>query len=409
MDLTLPLSATETARETADGDGVAVQTSLGAVRVVRYADVAELRTAWRALETQAQCSHAQSYSWVSAWLRHIPGEFVIVAGHDSEGRVVFIWPFEIERKRGVRVLSWLGRAHANYNMGLFEPAFAERITGDDLMWLLVAAAKSARADIAALRGQPVEWEGKPNPFLKLPHRPSASAGYAAKLNRDFDAYFGEQFSSRSRNQLKRKEKWLADQEPLVIAWAKSVARQRDLLEIFFVQKTQRFAEQGIRDAFADIGHRDFFRELATLPEEDGARLHIGSLELGDAVIATSASAIHKGRCYLLFSSLAEGAVRKGSPGSILFWRQIEDLSQRGVEYYDMGAGAARHKDEWCNRTEERFDSFIGLTGRGRALARAYAISTAIKKRIKDDPRLWKLARETRKRLFGAKSTPPPGE
>lgn len=408
MDMTLTLERSEPASAPPCGQAT-VATSLGDVRIACFEDASPLRAAWLDLERRASCSHAQSYSWASAWIRNVlqpTGEkAAIVAGYDRDYRLLFIWPFEIERQNGLRLLTWLCQAHANYGMGLLDPAFAEAVPAQDLRRLLVAAAKAAEVDVAALRGQPLDWEGVRNPFARLPFQPSPSSGYSTTLNPSFEVLFNDRFSSRSRNQLKRKEKWLSDLGEVRIGWSDEEKRRLELLEIFFEQKTMRFEELGLRDVFAEEPHRNFFRELAMLPENDPGRLHVGSLEIGKDVVATSSGAIFKGRCYLLFSSLAEGDVRKGSPGAILFLRQIEDFSMRGLAHFDMGAGHGRHKDEWCDVVQPRFDSFFGVTPKGRVYAWALWGFTAVKKAVKNNPRSFSMVQRARKLLWAKTDKP----
>src|SRR3990170_8325907 len=114
---------------------------------------------------------------------------------------------------GIKVLHWLGQAHANYNMGLFVPEAAAGFTASDISGLLSEAARASGAAAAILKAQPFGWDGVANPFAGLTHQLTPSSGYAVTLG-DFDAFYQERFSKRSRNTLNRKERKLADAGPL---------------------------------------------------------------------------------------------------------------------------------------------------------------------------------------------------
>ena len=99
---------------------------------------------------------------------------------------MFLWPFEIGRSAGLKVLHWLGQEHANYAMGLFAPE-AAALTADDLTRLLGAVAHHTGAAAAILKAQPFDWDGSPNPFAKLRWRLAPSRGYAVTPRRFRDA------------------------------------------------------------------------------------------------------------------------------------------------------------------------------------------------------------------------------
>jgi CelD/BcsL family acetyltransferase involved in cellulose biosynthesis len=50
-----------------------------------------------------------------------------------------------------------------------------------------------------------------------------------------------------------------------------------------------------------------------------------------------------------------------SPGALLLRHQIEEASRQGLAFYDIGVGAARHKDQWAHQVQPLFDNFIALS------------------------------------------------
>ncbi len=71
--------------------------------------------------------------------------------------------------------------------------------------------------------------------------------------------------------------------------------------------------------------------------------------------------------------------------------QIKETSDSGIAFYDIGVGAARHKDEWSDVVQPLFDSFLALTPPGLALALPLAVMSQLKRAIKSNRRLWPLA------------------
>ena len=165
-----------------------VETNLGTIKLQLTDEIASLQSVWEELQLRASCTPPQTYAWARTWVRHMVRpegcELVIAIGHDADGRVLFLWPFDKSRKFGLSVLSWLGQSHANYNMGLFDPE-AAGFTGADIARLMNAVALASSADAALLQSQPYSWEGAANPFAKLPYQKAPSSGFAVTLG-DFE-------------------------------------------------------------------------------------------------------------------------------------------------------------------------------------------------------------------------------
>ncbi len=382
-----------------------VETSAGPVRLSCHTDIGLLEPVWRRLEQVSRSSYAQTFACAKAWSEHVllprGSEPVAIVGSSPNGATLFIWPFQSESVMGQRVLHWLGQDHNNYNMGLFEPGFAQRLTAADMKRLVAESGRTAGAGALLLTGQPKIWDDATNPFSLLRAQSAANSGHAVQLAEDFEALYQSHFSGRSRSALKRKEKRLGEIGPVKYGWAQADEDRVRLLDIFFAQKTERFSELGQNDAFAETGYRNFYRALARLPGSDPAHLHVGYIEVGEVVAATFCGTLHQDRFVVLFSSLAEGEeLRKGSPGALLISHQISDMCARGARLYDMGAGFGRHKSDWCDVEQSLFDCMLPIGAAGTFITAPAAVKGVLKRIVKNDPRLWALYEGLRRRLYG---------
>lgn len=328
------------------------------------------------------------------------GEVVIVTGHDANGRVLFLLPFDKSHKYGVTILSWLGQAHANYNMGLFEPNVAASLTGADVHALLAAIASASGADAATFYSQPYTWEGVATPLAKLPHQQAASNGFAVTLG-EFDKMWHERFGKQSRRNFDRKERKLAETGPLDYGWAATEAERLALVETLFAQRSRQYAELGVGDIFDEKG-RAFYRELALLDDDNPSRLRLGYLKVGNDVAAMFCGSVLHNRLSVCFSSMAEGQIQKQSPGALLLKHQIKEACGKGFAFYDIGVGASRHKDEWSDVEQALFDSFLAFRPQGYVATLPAAALTRLKGAIKASPRLWPIALRVRQTLFARK-------
>ena len=262
---------------------IAVDTSLGTVQLRITGDLQGVETVWEAFQAVAPCTGTQTFGWAQAWARHVLGpnghEPVIAVGSRPDGQVLFLWPFELSQRAGMKVLGWLGQGHANYNMGLFAPGTEAVLTAIDISRLLGAVARRTGAAAAILEAQPFELDGIANPFAKLPHQLTPSRGYAVKLG-EFATLYEERFSKRSRRILNNKEKKLAEAGPLSYGWAAT----RDEVDTFFAQKARQFGAAGIKDIF-DVHARAFYRDVALLESDNPGRLRLGYIKLDACSLA----------------------------------------------------------------------------------------------------------------------------
>lgn len=387
----------------------ALETSAGPIRLTVFRDFKAVEDEWNALQARGLCVPAQSYEHAEAWFRLVSrpagGEAAIVCGRTEGGGLQFIWPFEAARTNGIRCLRWIGWEHANYAMGLHTLDFVRKVSRNDVKRLLSEAANLVGDISAALFDkQPLEWDGAPNPMALLPHRPSANMGHSVLLETDFDMLYRNRFSGKSRNTLRRKERRLRDEGLVEIGWAQSAAERSTLLDKFFMQKARQFAEQGIGDSFADPRYRNFYHEMAAMPSGQDGTLEIGYLSVAGKVAAISCGVFFKDKFTTLLTSIDEGPVRRNSPGTLLLHFQIEDVCRRGLNFFDMGAGDARHKDEWCDVHTPLFETSIAFDERGYLLTLPRIVKTGTKRFIKTRPMLWSLAQTVRRGLYGQRST-----
>ena len=120
----------------------------------------------------------------------------------------------------------------------------------------------------------------------------------------------------------------------------------------------------------DVHARAFYRDLALLEGDNPSRLRLGYLKVDDEVLATFSGTICHGRMSGVLCSLADGKLQRLSPGALLLKHQIEEACAKGLSVYDIGAGEARHKDQWCDVVQPLFDSFIAFKPHGLTLTLA---------------------------------------
>lgn len=391
--------------EAAGADRHSFSTSAGPVSMKITSDLQIIAPEWREIQEAVVCTSAQTFGWANAWSEHVlaaQGRAPVVAvGYGANGQVQFLLPFETKKLGGLTVLTWLSQDHANYLFGLFRPEFSARLSKADIARILNEVSRWSGASAAALEAQPFSWGGADNPFALLAHQPAPNSGFVVRLG-DFETLYSTQFKKRARQGLVRKERRLLESGSLTYGWGETPQERSDLLETFFAQKSVQFAAMGVTDIFTPEA-RAFYRALTALPDDSLSRLRLGYVALNGEVLATFSGSVAHKRMNVLLSSLADSPFQRQSPGAQLLRHQIEEACNEGLEYFDLGVGAARHKSEWSNEVYPLFDSFIALKPQGLALTLPFTVRGALKRTIKSNPRLWSLAQTVRRTIKGGRA------
>ena len=362
------------------------------------ADIAALAEDWRALEQRALVTPYQAHGWVRAFAETVGRAERMVFRHavlrGATGEPLAILPLVITRRNGIRFAEFIGGKHANYHMGLYDPAFAAGLDA--------AAARLMLAEIGAAIGgldafifvnQPTQWQGVPNPLAQLAGGPSPSGAYKLALTPgDAEGSLRRSMSSHAHKKLKNKRNRFQAYGPSEVVRARTPEEIARVIDAFLRQKAARFAMMGIADPFAPPVVRLFIERGTRADGESAPALELYSLDVGGRSVATYVGAVQGAR----FSGMAtsfdmDSEAAKSSPGEILLVELIKLKCREGVTVFDLGVGEARYKTTICDERDDLVDTFLPLTAKGRAFALFSRAKREIKRRIKASPTALKLA------------------
>jgi CelD/BcsL family acetyltransferase involved in cellulose biosynthesis len=374
----------------------AVARSWASLSVVE--DIAALAVEWRALEDSALVTPYQAHGWVRAFAETVGRAERMAFRHavlrDAAGAALAILPLVITRRNGIRFAEFIGGKHANYHMGLYDPAFAAGLdaAGARLMLAEIGAAIGG-LDAFIFVNQPTHWQGVPNPLAQLAGGPSPSGAYKLALAPgDAEGSLRRSMSSHAHKKLKNKRNRFIAHGPSEMVRARTPEEIARVIDAFLRQKAARFAMMGIADPFAPPAMRRFL-ERGAAPEGDRPpALELYSLDVAGQSVATYVGAVQGDR----FSGMAtsfdmESEVAKTSPGEILLIDLIKLKCREGFTVFDLGVGEARYKTTICDERDDLVDTFLPLTAKGRAFALFSRAKREMKRRIKASPVALKLA------------------
>lgn len=358
---------------------------------------------WDILEDKAPVSPYQTRAWLRAWLEteglaHGVRPF-IVAALDGRGRPVAILPLGLWAGAAVRGARFLGGVHANYNMGLFDPAVVW--SDADLRALLGHAARKApaRVDVFAFVNQPIDWRDRPNPLARLRGQPSPSLGHRAVLQRDGDAFLRDHLSAAARKKMRSKRAQLDALGPVSHRIARSAGEIEATLAAHLAQKAAKLEALGVDTGKALAAQGRLLARAAHDPGGAMAPLELHALCCGARIVATFGGLAHAGRFSgLLISYENDPAYARLSPGELLLADVVRLKCAEGLDSFDLGIGEARYKQGFCPIDDPLVDSFVPVTARGRLFVAQDALRLRLKGTIKRSAWAWAVARRTRRWL-----------
>lgn len=372
-------------------------------RISVEGDIAALEAEWRGLESTALVTPYQAYDWVRPFVETVGRaermQFRFARVLDGSGATLALLPLVVTRRHGTRFAEFIGGKHANYHMGLYRPEFAQAL-GDEAAGALLREIGAAIGGIDALVfiNQPVSWQGIANPTARLAAGASPSRAYKLALQQgDCEGTLRRSMSKHARKKLTTKRNRFAEFGTSELVRAQSEPEIERILDAFLAQKAARFAQMGLPDPFADPAIRAFLRQAASGSPGRAPIVELYSLDLQGRSVATYVGAVQGAR----FSGMAtsfdlDSEAARTSPGEILLVELIRLKCHAGIAMFDLGVGEARYKTTICDDQDDLVDTFLPLTGKGRAYARFSQAKRALKRRIKASPVALKLAQ----RVFG---------
>tara|TARA_R110002020_G_scaffold290673_10_gene506113 strand:- start:1720 stop:2922 length:1203 start_codon:yes stop_codon:yes gene_type:complete len=387
--LDLPLHQGQTARDA------------GQLAVRVYDRLADAEPAWRALEEHGLLTPYQRFDWIAA---------LLAAGAETEGRIAItvvtqngvplaLLPLVIKSYYGATCARLLGADQSNSDWIISSPGFQ---AGQETLVALFKQIAEATGgiDLVVLRNQPADWLGMPNPMLTLPHAPAPASLYVASIGGTPVPYRDHRLTAKRRNNLNRGRRRLEEMlGPVRLVRVSDTAMLAKVHAVFLAQRGERFTEMGIANIFAQAPFPEFFRRL--VGEGFGSArpaLCAHALLAGEEIVATSWGAMAGDHYSQYINSTATGAAGRYSLSGILLADLMDELTQAGIDTFDMGLGDFDYKTEWTE-PQVVFDSLFALTLRGQVVAQVMQHRSALKRHIKQTPALWSAAKWLRSRLF----------
>ncbi|TDR94342.1 GNAT family N-acetyltransferase [Enterovirga rhinocerotis] len=342
---------------------------------------------WRRLERDAVMSPYGRFDWVASFAASLPDaeRDIRIAVMTDDAGPALLMPFRIERRFGLVIAAAIGGKHANLNLPVSRPDVFATLDAAAATSFLTAAGRAMQADMIDLPSVPAIWRGRPNPFAAA-GEPAADPVWSVRLMDTGEKTLGRSMKGDARKKLRSKSRAMDAFGPVRVLRARTADEVDRLLDAFYRQKEDRFAELGIADPFAAPHIRTFLRTgaLAGLAEGRPA-IELHALTVGEEVAAVLGAAGDGRRLSGMFLSFQSGPLARFSPGEQLVTRVIGLQCEQGRVVFDLGVGDARYKRSICDEVEALVDVMLPITRAGRAVRFVESHLLAAKRRIKTNP------------------------
>lgn len=338
-------------------------------------------------------STPQKPAFVEAWADEDDAQiFAVELGQIGQPTAMIV--LEAVKDGATTIARYPGGRHAN---GSFS-AFAAQSTSD-LRGALRETISQARPDIDLLLLERNEHtrDGNTHPLYAEGSPQSPNVALAVDLSGGFDAVLERSSGKRKRKKYRsqtRKFEAAGGHRRYAATTPDEVDR---LLAAFYEMKAERFRQMGVTDVFAPAAVKRSFRRMFVGALGDAKpEFILHGLEVGGVLRAVTGSSISGRRLTCEFSAFADDELSGASPGDFLFFENIREACEMGLEIYDFGVGDELYKRQWCDIETKHFDFHLPLTSRGHAVSAINRMSGAVKRTIKENQLVWSLLKRARK-------------
>lgn len=320
-----------------------------------------LEDEWRTLEAAIpNATGFQSYDWCAAWLRAAAPAARVVTVREA-GRLVMLWPLQIETFWGVRIARWIGEPMTQYGDALLAPnADGPRCQ---------AAAETAMLgwrDVDLLAFTRLRADGVLG---------GAAAGASrAALHAPFVDIAGA--PAHRHKSMERRARRLEARGPVFLKEAESPAARENGARRALEMKRAWLESHGFVSAgLSNSAVPDFIIALA---RAGFLRVHILCVG-GDA--AAVELGFFAGGAYRSLLGAFDARFAEGSPGHALTRQLIARCAEKGVDTYDFLAPADSYKTAFATGETAVNARYAPLNWRGRAAAFVFEELRPLAKRV----------------------------
>ena len=389
-NLTLPrLKTAETAKELAHGFETAILPLKDGLN--HLATIAET----------GHCGFSNAPHWVGLWAAKVNPNIAVVVAR-RQGQIVAATALEIVNVSGLKIAQFVGGSHANANFPALKAHLSD-LESANLIAAIQAGLKAAPwcVDAIMLERQLETLGGMTNPLLAGGSSISPNVSLHLSVDQSFDAVLESRSAKRKRKRYRSQQRKFEAAGGFQIINPSANAASAALLDQYFAMKAQQLSGKGVANVFGNIKEQAFFKALFTdTGLHKDHNFYLSHLDVGGKTRAIYGSSMHGTRQMVHFTAFSNDELTAASPGDFLNFALVEAACSATTKIYDLGIGDEGYKRSWCDVETWHRDVVIGLSLRGKLAKLQFDVTRAAKRWIKNNEKLWELAKRVRKLKSG---------
>jgi CelD/BcsL family acetyltransferase involved in cellulose biosynthesis len=306
-------------------------------------------------------------------------ETLFAAVVDADSNPLMLLPLGIERRHGVRVLSFLDGGLSDYNSPVVFPATRNwGVNEVRSIWQALQRILPS-FNLAILEKMPEQIGDLRNPLTLLGTSRLPVSGHAMTLSGTWDEFVAKRLPHRRSRRRYRRQ--LEERGKLTFETAKQPEQFGAFLTTLIRQKIRRHRETLTVAGFDQPGYRSFVKEVTdSLPTP--VPIHLSALKSDQTVIAAHWGYVVGSRFYYMIPSYEGDAWRAFAPGHLLTEELIQWSFANGIDVFDFGIGDEDYKLEYCDVVIPLHIASIPVTFKGVAYCAALKVTEKLKRRLK---------------------------
>lgn len=339
-----------------------------------FAGLKDLQQSWNELfEAHGRGPQLfQSFNFIWHWANQTPSpekKLRIVTAH-LDGELVIVAPLYMERKFGLKVLSWAGGPVAQYGDILMKDHV------DNLMWLKDAfkyVCETLRPDLFYLRK--TRFDAAVTPLLEnnaATILEENAAPYIEIRGAESFTEFSKRYSQRSRKSKRRHRRKLEEHGELGFALLVESSEANAAANHAIALKRQWLNDMKIISPAFKTDILDRFFDATSKPGDHPIGLLVSQLSVAEKPVALEIGMRAK-NYYGAHLGAYDPAYIAHSPGTLQMQDTIAGLINEGIEIIDLFAPGDQYKYEWTDQSVPVYDFAYSVTMLGRAFEEVYLL------------------------------------
>lgn len=309
----------------------------------------EISKYWSELEQKSSISCFQNYNWFRIWYeifrKNHPKYQIKITCIFKNNLPVAIFPFEIEKKFNLNILTWAGGNKSDYFYPIINDDFIFNENSFNNLFNKIVL-QINNLDIIFFRRQINYFSNKKNPFVfYLKNNYKDSKIYIINLPSKWNIYTKNFLRNNFFKQNLRKIKKLKENGILRYVNANNDKTRFILLEKLFEYKNKQLKKNKVQ-IFDDIDI-NFYRKIFENYKKNN-ETHLSCLSLNNEILSIHFGLKQKSRFYYLIIAQNNSKFNIYSPGRLLISFLIRWSISKKVNTFDFTQGDEKYKLDWSN-------------------------------------------------------------